>query len=112
MKRPLAWRKIWRVVLALVMLCGVQNTGAAKELRRKFDRVVDLGVETTQAFLQDRDGFLWFGTAGGGLFRYDGYDVKQCGIGPDALLFGTISSILEDRRIFCGWAGFISALPT
>ncbi|MEN7549409.1 two-component regulator propeller domain-containing protein [Rapidithrix thailandica] len=30
-------------------------------------------TKTVRAFLRDQQGFLWVGTAGGGLYRYDGY---------------------------------------
>ncbi len=63
-----------------------------------FDFVFDLGGDATQAFLQDRDGFLWFGSAGGGLFRYDGYQLRNYGIGADGLPNGNVYQILEDTE--------------
>ncbi|MBN1886677.1 MAG: response regulator [Thermoflexales bacterium] len=38
--------------------------------------VFDTGTQNGGAILQDRDGFIWVGTAGGGLMRFDGYELK------------------------------------
>lgn len=45
--------------------------------------------------LQDRDGNLWFGTSGEGVYRYDGKEFKQFTVN-DGLSNNKIWSILED----------------
>jgi len=49
---------MWQVQVA------AQNPNDTKNWL-KFDHVFDVGVPTEQSFLQDNDGFLWFGTWGG-----------------------------------------------
>ncbi|KAA5536590.1 hypothetical protein F0919_02665 [Taibaiella lutea] len=47
--------------------------------------------------LQDKDGNLWFGTAGEGLYRYDGKWFTQFTV-ADGLSCNFISSLLEDKN--------------
>ncbi len=92
-------KKIIIVVVTSLWLLGYTTTSIlAKGKHLQFDHVLDLGFETTQAFLQDNDGFLWIGTAGGGLFRHDGYDLKNYGIGQERLLNGNVIKIVADRE--------------
>ena len=91
--------RIWRVRVARVMMLALlclDLRGEAGEPPH-IDHVCDLGAPGGQAFLQDRDGFLWIGTEGGGLFRYDGYKLKLYGVGPNLLLNGSIWRIVADR---------------
>ncbi len=78
-----------------VLSCG-RYAAASGELR--FDHVLDLGVPAAQTFLQDRDGFLWFGSDGGGLFRYNAYDVKHFSPEPGGLSNGSIWRIIADAE--------------
>jgi len=59
--------------------------------------------------LQDRDGFLWFATNGGGVCRYDG-EVFILFTAADGLVSDKISSILQtdDGNIWFGGRGGIS----
>ena len=55
--------------------------------------------------------FLWFGTEGGGIFRYDGYEARNYGSGPGRLSDPNIFRILEDPTnpdIF--WIGTMGGL--
>ncbi|MCP4397158.1 MAG: hypothetical protein GY801_07655, partial [bacterium] len=81
----------------LIVLCS-GTPGHARELDLKFDHVFDLGSPGGQTMLQDNDGFLWVGTEGGGMFKYDGYGLKNYGVGPASLSNGTIWRILEDSE--------------
>lgn len=45
-------------------------------------------------FLIDRDGFIWIGTTGSGVFRYDGYELKSFSGSVEGLM---IVSIVEDK---------------
>lgn len=62
----------------------------------RFEPVFDLGVPGGQAFLEDAFGFLWFGSEGGGLFRWDGYTLKHYPARPDGLSNGNIYRLLQD----------------
>jgi signal transduction histidine kinase/ligand-binding sensor domain-containing protein/CheY-like chemotaxis protein len=97
--------------LAQVVVTGAppvraQEPGGA-ELR--FDQAVfDTGVQNSGAFIQDRDGFLWLGTIGAGLVRYDAYQTKVYKPGglnslPDSYVY----ALYEDREglIWIGTAG-------
>ena len=78
----------------------------ASESGMKFDHVLNLGSRHSQVTFQDQRGFLWFGTAGGGLFRYDGYDLKRYGSGSDKLSNGSVYGLVEDAHDpFVLWVG-------
>lgn len=87
-------------MLALLALAwGGGHAARAQEARDlRFDHVLDLGGLGSQATFQDNDGFLWFGAEGAGIFRYDGYDLKNYGVEPESLSNGTIWRILEDAK--------------
>jgi ligand-binding sensor domain-containing protein len=51
-------------------------------------RDIDLFSSSYTAITEDREGFIWFGSAGGGgLYRYDGYNLKT--FLPDPANFST-----------------------
>lgn len=76
-------------------LCSVIQ---AEQSEMKFDHVLNLGARQTQVTLQDQEGFLWFGSDGGGLFRYDGYELKRYGSGADLLSNGIVYGLVEDAH--------------
>ncbi len=89
------------LLAGLVFLCVLapsQVYAQAPDLDLRFDFVFDLGAQAVQTFHQDRFGFLWIGTAGDGLFRYDGYTLKHYGAGPEGLSNGYIYGLVEDSR--------------
>lgn len=60
-----------------------------------------LSQSTVYAITQDHDGFLWFGTRGGGLNRYNGYEFQVMKNDPDdafSLSDNEVISILEDSH--------------
>ncbi len=95
---------IRKITVAAIMLLTLFCTGSdiqaqqADKSALKFDHVFDLGSPGGQTMLQDNDGFLWIGTEGGGIFRYDGYDLKNYGAGPGLLSNGHVWRILEDSQ--------------
>lgn len=61
-----------------------------------FERALEVGAETSGAHLQDSDGFLWFGTYGGGLYRYDGESLKRYSSSTGHLSGSNVTSLYED----------------
>ncbi len=65
-----------------------------------------------RAIEQDQQGFLWFGTAQGGLNRFDGYEIKVFGHDPaqaDSLVSNFVWSLLVDHAGVL-WVGTASGL--
>lgn len=54
-----------------------------------------LSDPTVAAVLQDRDGYMWFGTLGGGVVRYDGEEMTRFS-STDGLGQGVVLAMLED----------------
>lgn len=80
----------------------------------KFERItIEDGLSQSAVFcvLQDRHGFMWFGTQDG-LNRYDGYDFevfRQVDNDPESLSNNWISSIFEDSEGTI-WVGTLKGL--
>lgn len=89
---------ICALVLAVSLLLS-RGTQAEAQEQRQFDRaVLDTGTQNSGAILQDRDGFLWIGTYGAGLFRYDGYELQAYKPGgPNSLSSPYVHVLYEDR---------------
>ncbi|MCP4350093.1 MAG: PAS domain S-box protein [Desulfobacterales bacterium] len=49
-------------------------------------------------FIQDRDGFFWLASFGGGLMRYDGYDLKAYKKGLCSISSNSVISLYEDKE--------------
>ncbi|MGE0084343.1 MAG: ATP-binding protein [Desulfococcaceae bacterium] len=79
------------------VLCGFTAYVFPSDALR-FDHVFDLGAPAGQTFLQDSRGFLWIGSEGAGIFRYDAYELKHYGPGPAGLSSGSVWRIAEDVR--------------
>ena len=62
-----------------------------------------LGQNRVWTIFQDRDGFLWFGTDGGGISRYDG-DKFVNFTTDDGLVYNSVLAIYQDREGFL-WFG-------
>ncbi len=109
--KPVTILRILAVLTVVIQACfcpGVNAQGPVDQGVR-FDRAVfDTGIQNTGTFLQDREGFLWLGTTGGGLVRYDAYQTKfyKPG-GPNSLPDTYIYALYEDREglIWIGTAG-------
>jgi ligand-binding sensor domain-containing protein/nitrogen-specific signal transduction histidine kinase/CheY-like chemotaxis protein len=56
-----------------------------------------LGQSQVYTVLQDRQGYLWIGTSGGGISRFDGYRFETF-YERDGLSDATVYSIIEDRQ--------------
>ena len=95
--RPFSRFIILMVMLGLslnAVLPGAVSKAQGNDL--EFNFVFNLGAESVQTFHQDRDGFLWIGTRGNGLFRYDGHTLKHYGVGAEGLSNGYIYGLVED----------------
>lgn len=84
--------------LALVGLGMATPTIAAEAYPRRCYGVSE-GLAQTQvrAMLLDRSGFLWLGTVGGGLDRFDGQEFVNFGT-DDGLPSSHVSALAEDHR--------------
>ncbi len=90
------------VVLAAVLFLVAQGARAGEEISGLDRLTIEHGLSqsTVQAILQDRDGFMWFGTMDG-LNRYDGYNFVVFRHDPEhpasTLSDNDIRSLYEDR---------------
>ncbi len=85
------------LLLACAGMPAWAQTGIEGTLR--FNRAVfTSNAQNSGAILQDRDGFIWVGTFGGGLIRFDGYDKKVFKPGGEnPLPDGFVNCLYEDR---------------
>ncbi len=96
-------------LLTLLLVTWAAQMGYARQHFR-FDRVVDTGSMLVPGpVIQDRDGFIWIGTQGAGLVKYDGYSIKRYPAGPGSFLDGNITSLYEDRDGII-WFGTLGGL--
>ncbi len=64
----------------------------------KFTQAFDIGGQPTHAALQDREGFLWFGSFFNGLVRFDGSSVKLFSSRTTGLSNDFVTQLLEDSE--------------
>ncbi len=89
-------------LLLLAVLAGTTG-GRAQDQDLRFEHLsIDQGLSqnTVYTILQDRAGFLWFGT-GDGLNRYDGYGFEVLRRDPsnvNSLSHNQVRALLEDRN--------------
>ena len=99
---PLYW------ALALLLI-GVSMPSSSSAKKLKFELAFDIGGEPSFAIMQDRDGFLWFGSFFNGLVRFDGSSVKLFKEGPESISSDFVTQIFEDSEGII-WAGTNSGL--
>ena len=99
-------RSVWIGFLgvALAFCCMSDEVGASRRQQKiRFDRIsLEQGLSqgTINAILQDRQGFMWFGTEDG-LNRFDGYSFttyKHDSADPASLSHSFIWDVVEDRK--------------
>lgn len=71
---------------------------SAKPSLLKFTPAFDIGGQPTHAALQDREGFLWFGSFFNGLVRFDGSNVKLFNTRTTGLSNDFVTQVLEDSE--------------
>lgn len=84
-------------VVIFLLLAGWGSSAQARE-SIVVDRAVLKIAENTGLVIQDQDGFLWFGTNGSGLFRYDGIALKAFKTGPGSISDNYIFALYEDSE--------------
>jgi signal transduction histidine kinase/ligand-binding sensor domain-containing protein/class 3 adenylate cyclase len=95
----------WTKTLFLLMISIVMNVppsaGARNNLRFEHISIEHgLSQNSIRCILQDKKGFLWFGTEGGGLNKYDGYEFILYKPEPDnslSISHNVILELYEDR---------------
>ena len=70
----------------------------------KFEYAFNIGGEPTISIIEDRDGFLWFGSIFNGMVRYDGTSTKNIRAGPGTLSNDFVTQLLEDKEGYI-WVG-------
>ncbi|MBN1876580.1 MAG: response regulator [Anaerolineae bacterium] len=100
--------------ILLGMVLKLHAPLAAQEPEPKFTHVFDLDASGLQTFHQDQEGFLWFGTKGSGLFRYDGYELKNYGVGSGELsngyIYGLVGDLTNSHILWIGTKGGLNRL--
>jgi len=69
---------IWKSAQLIAAILLIFNIGYSQESDLKFEHIgreQGLTANSVLSILQDRQGFMWFGTMDG-LFRYDGYGMN------------------------------------
>lgn len=81
----------------LMIVCSMLSLLFAEKLT--FQRsIFQLGTEPSVSAIEDRDGFLWFGTVANGIIQYNGYDIKEFRPGENSLNNGWANAIFEDSE--------------
>lgn len=98
MKKEICFPQATVFLLLPVLLFFSSLAGATSShpLTMKFDHAFNLGKQGMRSFVEDQDGFIWIGSLGGGLFRWNGYDLKNYKAAANQLSEGTIYRIVED----------------
>lgn len=83
--------------LLALPLFGVNTLAHRQYYFKRFDINNGLSQNTVPAIIQDRDGFMWFGTKDG-LNRYDGVSFKIFKMGNNGLGNNFITTLYEDKE--------------
>ncbi|MCB9832131.1 MAG: response regulator [Planctomycetes bacterium] len=75
----------------------------------RFENVAETNSEMSGAVLQDRDGFIWVGTYGGGLQRYDGRELAPFHPARGQLSGKNVTALHEDENGLI-WIGSLAGL--
>ncbi|MCP4509682.1 MAG: hypothetical protein GY826_25175, partial [Fuerstiella sp.] len=77
MQEPVTSRGL-RATWLVFLICIVFQPGSSNAAdQTRFERnAIAIPTNVYGGFLFDRDGFMWIGTTGLGVYRYDGYELK------------------------------------
>ena len=86
-----------------LLLLSMSGASHADPPRPAFEHLAGTAVSHAHvtAIHQDRLGFMWIGTQGGGLNRYDGYDVvvyAHDATDPTSLASNNVTDLFEDSE--------------
>ncbi|MBT3601733.1 MAG: response regulator [Candidatus Latescibacteria bacterium] len=98
-----------RILISVSVICLITLLGTAHAEKLKFELAFDIGGEPSFAIMQDRDGFIWFGSFFNGMVRYDGANVKLFKEGPGSISSDFVTQMFEDSEGII-WAGTNSGL--
>jgi ligand-binding sensor domain-containing protein/signal transduction histidine kinase len=90
--------------LSAALLIFSAFTARAQAADQRFERLTaqqGLSFNEVTCIMQDSRGFMWFGTGGGGLNRYDGYSFTEFKSDPfDSMSLGSgwVNTLTEDRH--------------
>lgn len=70
-------KNVFTIIFLLFFLTHIISAQYTDLNFKNFSKEEGLSVCFITSILQDRDGFLWFGTYGGGINRFDGYSFKS-----------------------------------
>ncbi len=87
---------MYRIVSVVVLFVGWINVGISQNLHsiRNFTAIDGLPQSQVQGIVEDENGYLWLGTQGGGLTRFDGRQFKVY-----TTLDGLVSNFVYGVRI-------------
>ena len=91
-----------RSFLLLLFFAAFQLHGKAQELSLRFEQLsIEDGLPNPSVIniMQDRQGFMWFGTANG-IVRYDGYEMERFypnAVGRDSLPERDLPILYQDK---------------
>ncbi|MCP4543070.1 MAG: PAS domain S-box protein [Chloroflexi bacterium] len=92
---------LWRIILIIVLIfipnSDISAQSPQDEIIRFERAAISISTGLYGGFLRDRDGFLWIGTMGEGVYRYDGHELKNYPQGPDTLSGAMVSAIVQDQ---------------
>lgn len=103
--------KYFIILLFLLSLCNFEYYFAQEYIFRQIRIEHGLSQSTVYSIVQDKKGFLWFGTANG-LNRYDGYNFQIFSNDPldtNSLSDNGIVSLCEDSEGFI-WVGTVEGV--
>ncbi len=83
------------LLIILIFILFQPDISNGRETIRFKQGALKIDTSLYGGFLIDRDGFLWIGTIGLGVLRYDGFELKSF---ANSIQGSMISSIVEDRN--------------
>jgi len=85
------------LILFSLILFMAERLSAQRFVLRNYSAVDGLPQSQVNAIVEDGNGYLWIGTNGGGLARFDGKEFKIYNT-PDGLLSNIVSSLMIDSK--------------
>src|SRR3982750_3051629 len=95
----------WGATISLLLLFGIDQNSNAQTESLRFESIgFEQGLANNiAAILQDSKGYLWIGTDGDGLSKYDGYSFTKYRFDPldsNSISQNLVYTIWEDKESF------------